>query len=134
RDVSLANALTVNSDFNVAGSHALSFTGPATFNGERVVSVNNSLTFAGAVTTSGYLDKDGAGLMAINTSNTFSSGISVFAGTVQFGASQTLGALNIGTASRVNVTSGGNKLLRTNALNIAVGGTLDLTDEDAIVD
>src|SRR5213079_2915123 len=57
-----------------------------------------------------------------------------FAGTLQFGASQTLGMLNIGGSSRVNVISGGNKLLRTNSLNIAGGAILDLTDEDAILD
>jgi autotransporter-associated beta strand protein len=135
RDVTLANALTVNSDFMVNGIHDFTFTGTAIFNGERVVTVNNpNLSFAGAVTTSGFLDKDGPGLLAISTSNTFSSGISVFAGTVQFGASQTLGALNIGGASRVNLTSGGNKVLRMNRLNIAGTGVLDLTDEDAIVD
>jgi hypothetical protein len=57
---------------------------------------------------------------------------------LNFGVTQHLAGVTIGDGGRATLTSGGNKNLVTNALEIAGGdtpiGTLDLTDNSAIVD
>jgi hypothetical protein len=130
------NSLILNSDLNVS---SLMFEG-ATINGEHVLNVTGgTVSFVQGVTTSGFLDKDGPGTLALRfASSSFTQGISVFAGSVQFGVSELVGSLNIGAASTVTVNSGTDNVpkpvLRMSNLNIASGGVLDLTNDDAILD
>jgi hypothetical protein len=53
-------------------------------------------------------------------------------GTLTFQTSQRFGGLNVG-GGRVNVTPGGGKLLQTGALSIGEGATLDLRDNDLLI-
>jgi autotransporter-associated beta strand protein len=132
--VTVANPLMLNGDVVFAGS-GLTFTNSTTYVGERTVTVNSfNVTLSGPVAGNGFLDKDGTGTLVISSSNTFTQGVSVFAGSLQFGASETMPVLNVGGTAKAIVNTGGDKVLRTNALNIATGGVLDLTDEDAILE
>ena len=134
---SIANPLFLNSDLIVAGTHSLTFTNTMNHgSSEHTITVNTStLTFNGAISGSGALNKDGFGIMHIGSSNSFTGPVSVFAGALQFDTSQILASLNIGgNFWRTAVTSGVNAVLRMSALNIASGGALDLNDDDAILD
>jgi hypothetical protein len=52
---------------------------------------------------------------------------------VNFGSTQHLAALNIGLGT-VNMTPGGDKLLRTRGMTIGAGAALDVADNDVIVE
>jgi len=133
---SINNVVFLNSDLNIGAGNALTFNNTMSLgSAERVINVGTTtLTVGGAISGSGALSKDGPGTMILSSSNSYTGPTSVWNGTLQFNASQNLLALNIGDTSRAILSSGGDKVLRTAALRIATGGTLDLTDEDAILD
>jgi hypothetical protein len=54
--------------------------------------------------------------------------------TLDLPASVDLASLTIGSGGLVRLTAGGNKLLYTGTLTMSAGGTLDLNDNDMIVD
>jgi len=53
---------------------------------------------------------------------------------VAFDATQRIGALNIGSGGFASVTSGGAKVLTVTSLNLSGSGSLDLNDNDMILD
>jgi hypothetical protein len=110
-----ANTITVNSAFE-------SYTIDANGGVDTILVVGNEFgTFLSLDT--------GAGLDNVSV-NTDGSG---WAG-VAFGSTQDLALLHVFNEGNVRVTSGGNKVLYTQALTIDATGKLDLTNEDMIVD
>src|SRR5206468_979925 len=63
----------------------------------------------------------------VNTDNTNTAAVTL-------SASETLGAVSIGSGGTVTVAAGGDKVLRVTGLTVATGGKLDLGDNDLIVD
>ena len=100
----MTNAVTDNANFTVAGSTALTFSGPLSLVGNRTITnsdssgatfssisgTNTSLTIAGSVNTtisalslgSGSLVKNGSGTLTVSGSNAFSGGTALNAGTL----------------------------------------------------
>jgi autotransporter-associated beta strand protein len=100
----IANAILANGDFIIAGTDALTFTGTATLNNNRIITnsnstapttfanitgVNRNLTFAGAgnttvsgdiTTGNGTLVKNGAGTLTLQGDNTYAGNTTVNAG------------------------------------------------------
>jgi autotransporter-associated beta strand protein len=90
------NAQNWNADFAFTGTNDLNMgTGDVTMNASRIVTVNGgTLTIGGNITGTGYgLTKAGAGTLTLSGVNTYSGTTTVNAGTLAFGANQTLGAI-----------------------------------------
>ena len=88
--------------------------------------------FNGKVTGPGNLIKAGSNTLTLsNASNDYLGSTTVNGGTLIFNATHRIHALTINNGARGLVTSGGNKFLKATVLSVP--GTLDLTDEDAIL-
>ncbi len=107
-----------------AGNDVLNFNGPIT----------PSVTFSG-VAGADILNVN-AGVYTFNAdavATTPNLTINVNGGSVVFNANQHLTALNIANNARAVFAANGNRSLRTNTLGIASLGTLDLNDNDLVV-
>src|SRR5688500_13939513 len=97
-----------------------------------------SLGFGGPVTLAAgvTLSTSGAGSVSFNGEVTGGAGstVHVRGGSTTFGGNVNVGALNLSGSARATVTAGGNKTVVVNALTVAPGGKLDMTDNDMIVD
>ncbi len=71
------------------------------------------------------LDTDAGGNLLINVDTGAST---------HFDATQHLAALDVASGASASLSSNGSRLLRTRSLDIAAGGTLNLNDNDLIVD
>jgi len=67
-----------------------------------------------------------------DTVNVNTDGVDV--ANVSFDSTQRLGALTIGSGGRATFTPGGTKVLTVTSLDIASGGKLDLSDNNAVID
>jgi hypothetical protein len=85
-----------------------------------------------------FFGNGGSGRLVINDSNAavnVTGALNVLSnGTVSFNAgSLSVGTLNLSANARVELASGGNKVLRTKWVNVGSGAKIDLTDNDMIV-
>src|SRR5207248_10836474 len=86
----------------------------------------------GKVTGTGNLIKAGNNTLTLNNaSNDYTGSTTVNGGTLIFNATHRINALTVNSGARGVVSSGGNKFLKATLLSVP--GTLDLTDEDAIL-
>jgi hypothetical protein len=124
------------------------------------VDAGSTLTFSGGFATSGkILTKTGLGELIVSGQEVHSNGstlnvnegkvtLNTNAGvtaqqrlvvnvgdsaTLALGATQNLLALNLGPNASATLVAGGNKVLKTNTLSLALKAKLDLTENDAIV-
>jgi len=128
----LANTVVVTGATTVGGSDDLTLSGDMTLTGNRTFTIDNTgdTTFSGVISGAFRLTKDGAGLLILDGNNTYSGGLRINDGTVEFGNDGAAGTgtltINAGTiqagggARNINeaVTVGG---------NFSVGGSNDLT-------
>jgi autotransporter-associated beta strand protein len=132
---SVGNVVTIaaNTTFaTISGEQTLTFTGPATLNASRTLTVDvgstvagRSVTFAGAIGDGGSgfgLTKAGAGngTLVLSGANTFSGSTAVTGGILSLGNSLALqnSALNTTTSVTGNTTAG----LRTTVTTLTFGG------------
>jgi len=124
------------------------------------VDVGSTLTFSGGFATTGkVLTKTGAGEMIVSGQQIHSSGSTINvnegkltlntnagvtaqqrlivnvnnSGVFSLGSTQNLIALNLSSNASTTLTPGASKVLKTNTLSVASLSTLDLNDNDAIV-
>ncbi len=130
----LNESVTVGGDFAVGGANNLTLSGSMGLGGSaRTVTVSNTglTTFSGVISgVGGSLVKEGAGTLLLSNNNSFSGGLTLNTGTVQFGNDNAAGSgtltLNGGTIE----ASGGARSLNeavTVGGNFAVGGANNLT-------
>ncbi len=129
-----------NAIANSSGAETLTFT-PQTM--DRTFAFSGTNTGANTLAaplidpTGGKLSvvKTGAGRWILNGAPTYTGNTTVSAGTLTFGNSLTTSpSVNIASGASMTLSLAGNNILATQALNIATGGTLDLNDNDLIVD
>lgn len=130
---SLNNAITISAASTIGGANDLTFSGAATLTGNRTLTVDNTgaTTFSGVISGAGdRLTKDGAGLLILSGNNTYSDGLRLNAGTVEFGHDGANGTgtltLNAGT-----IRAGGGARSIDEAVTVGgdftVGGANNLT-------
>lgn len=132
---SVGNVVTLAADMTfvtIAGEQTLTFTGPATMNASRTLTVNvgstvagRSVTFTGAIGDGGSgfgLTKAGAGngTLVLSGNNTFSGPTAVTGGILSLGNSLSLqnSALDTATSVTGNASAG----LRTTVTTLTLGG------------
>ncbi|MCX8092147.1 MAG: autotransporter-associated beta strand repeat-containing protein [Verrucomicrobiae bacterium] len=144
----IPNAVTVSTNFTIAGSFPIEFAGPVTLQGQDwIITANNTAVsiISGVISGPVGFTKAGTGTMALTGANTFAGGLSVTGGTLLVnnttGSGTGSGAVYVytnavlgGTGSisgTVIVTNGGTIsagvsagiLTLGNGLNLAQGGT-----------
>jgi autotransporter-associated beta strand protein len=138
--VTLPNAVALAGDFTAGGSLDLTFSGPATLSGNRVLTISNSgiTTFSGAIAQSGGtfgVTKTGAGTLAFSGSaaNTYGGVTSVNAGTLVLAKGAPNGAivgpsLVVGDGAGADVVrlDASDQIADATALTVNAGATLDL--------
>src|SRR5262249_27710741 len=116
----LANALLLG-NFTIAGSLDLTFTGAATLNGTRTITVTNTglSKFSGVIsenTAGRALIKAGAGTLVLSGNNTYTGTTTIIAGLLRIDGSQPASAVIVktggilggtGTVGAVQVQAGG---------------------------
>ncbi|HEY7090322.1 MAG TPA: endonuclease/exonuclease/phosphatase family protein [Tepidisphaeraceae bacterium] len=90
----------------------------------------------GGINGSAALTKSGTGTAILSTANTFTGGTTVAAGTLIIDHSDALGfgPLAINSTGRVKSTAGLASAIRVSSLSIATGGSMDLADDDLVLD
>lgn len=126
--VAANNAQNWNGDFTFAGSGPLNLgTGAVTMNASRQVTVTSStLTVGGGITGSAFgLTKSGTGTLVLSSSNSFTGGLILNAGTIVAGNNSALGTGTMTLNS--GVLSQGNGSNIANTLNVLGTGSLAVT-------
>jgi hypothetical protein len=123
---------TVESLLLDANNSATTVTVASTFDGDISIDGNggaDTINVSGNFAARYVTVEGGAGLDTVNVNDD-----AVGTARVAFASTQDLAALHVFTGGSARVNSGGNKVLVTQSLAIDGSGTLDLTDEDVIVD
>ena len=129
------NSLAVGALSGSAGSIASTVSGTSTLT---TTVASGTATYEGAVVSGAgavALDKEGAGTLVLSGSIS-ADRISANGGVTQLGLSGSVGAISISAAGTMELTANGvnsAKVLQTNSLSIAAGGTLDLWDNALIL-
>jgi len=100
------------------------------------ITTGNALTVSGVVSGSGQLVKAGPGTLVLTGNNTYTGATNVNAGTLTIGqSSRTSSALNVANSATAALTArtSGVKTLQVGTLNLNSTGTLDLADNDLVV-
>jgi autotransporter-associated beta strand protein len=126
---------------NFAGADTLTFT-PSNFDRTLTLSGtntgNNTLSAALGNSAGGgklSISKLGTGTWVLNGANTYTGGTTVSAGTLKLGNTlKTSTSINVASGAALVMTTNGSHVLFTPSLTIAAGGTLDLNDNDLVVD
>ncbi|MBL4701194.1 MAG: autotransporter domain-containing protein, partial [Phycisphaeraceae bacterium] len=121
----LANAVSVYGDFAVGGSNNLALTGSVNLSGgdaDHTATISNNTTLAGNL-TGGDLTKAGAGALTLTGTNSFATGLTITAGTLN------IDSLNALSAADNLIINGG--LVDVNAATLVAGlsgtgGTLNV--------
>ena len=118
----VSNPVTVGGDYSIGGSNALELSGTMALGGAtREVTVSNTAdtTFSGVISNGG-VTKAGAGVLQFSANNTYASGTTINAGTLQMSHENALGT------GAVTINSGG--ILEVNFSNATAGsGNLTLS-------
>jgi autotransporter-associated beta strand protein len=118
-------------------NYSARFNGTVTLTGNATITTGANpadVIFNNRVTGSGNLIKAGNNTLTMNgVSSDYSGSTTVNGGTLVFGATHRIGTVTINSGARAVVSSGGNKFLKAGTLTINGTGTLDMTDEDAML-
>ncbi len=91
------------------------------------------MIFSAPVVGTGNLIKAGNNTLTLSSSSsTYTGSTIVNGGTLVFNATHRINSLTINSGAQASISAGENKLLKVSSLTIA-GGTLDMTDEAAII-
>lgn len=130
----LGNAVTISASSTIGGADDLTFSGNAAMTGNRTLTVDNTgnTTFSGVISGAGdRLTKAGSGTLILNGNNTYSGGLTINAGTVEFGDNGAAGTGTLTLAAGSTIQSGGASHSLSNAVtvsgNFSIGGSNDLT-------
>jgi len=115
--LTLAGNVSTNSSTTTATISA-----PIALNAIRTLTIANGaanpdLTISSIISTTGGLVKNGAGLLFLSASNSFTGGVSIDAGTLRLGNA---GALNSGTPNAVAFGAGSTGILQLNGNSVTV--------------
>jgi autotransporter-associated beta strand protein len=117
---------------NAAGSTKL--VGPVAVSGASVIdSGSETLTIDGALSGAGSITKQGSGTLELVQSSNYNGAVNVSAGSVLFGAPQSIGSLAISPNASASINAGNDSILVLGALSVSAGARLDLNDSDLIV-
>jgi autotransporter-associated beta strand protein len=110
-------------------------TGPVVNNSNLVFNRTDTVTVANANSGTGSLFHAGSGTTLLTGALTYTGITQVDAGRLQLGTNLTTSpTVNINNGARLEIASPRGKVLNTRNLNISAGSTLDMNDNDAVVD
>lgn len=128
----LGNTITVSGATVIGGSNDLTLSGDMTLTGNRTFTIDNTgdTTFSGVVSGAFRLTKDGAGVLILEGNNTYSGGLRINDGTVEFGNDGAAGTGTL-TINAGTIRAGGGARDISEAVtvggNFSIGGANDLT-------
>jgi autotransporter-associated beta strand protein len=129
-----------NTVFDAGQAVAANIASPVSFAGGTItMQINSSAGFAfsGDITetTPTGMSKTGNGTLVLSGAVGYTGATGVVAGTMQIAQSfRSSSALNVSDGARALMLANGNNVLQTGTLNLNATGTLDLADNDLVVD